>query len=95
MAVAGDFILSTGDALRQMALRGMGPALLPHWAILDALSDGRLIDLYPTMKRRPARFKVQHGWYTPAAIMCRKSTRDDRFLKTHLPKRYSSPLVKY
>ena len=57
VAVAGDFILSTGDALRQMALRGMGPALLPHWAILDALSDGRLIDLLPHYEAAASSFQ--------------------------------------
>jgi DNA-binding transcriptional LysR family regulator len=47
ITVSGDLVFSTGEALREMALRGMGPALLPHWAIQDALNDGRLIDLFP------------------------------------------------
>lgn len=96
VAVAGDFILSTGDALRQMALRGMGPALLPHWAILDALNDGRLIDLLPHYEAAASSFQSAAWLVYPSRDYVPKKVRVMiDFLKTHLPKRYSSPLVQY
>lgn len=41
--VAGDIVLSPSGALRDTALAGLGPALLPDWLINDDLAAGRLI----------------------------------------------------
>lgn len=38
---------SNGLALREFALAGMGPALLPHWLIDDDLLEGSLTNLFP------------------------------------------------
>lgn len=56
VVVSGDMVFSTGESLREMAIQGMGPALLPHWAIQDALMDGRLIDLFPEYQVAAASF---------------------------------------
>ncbi|HMW47523.1 MAG TPA: LysR family transcriptional regulator [Cellvibrionaceae bacterium] len=88
--VSGDLILSTGDALRQMALRGMGPALLPHWAILDALEDGRLVDLFPTYQAAAASFNSAAWLVYPSRDYLPKKVRVMiDYLKTHLPSRYA------
>lgn len=90
VTVSGDLILSTGDALRQMALRGVGPALLPHWAILDALEDGRLVDLFPTYQAAAASFSSAAWLVYPSRDYLPKKVRVMiDYLKTHLPKRYA------
>jgi DNA-binding transcriptional LysR family regulator len=43
----GSLILSTGEALLEMAMAGAGPALLPIWATQSALEGGRLVKLFP------------------------------------------------
>jgi DNA-binding transcriptional LysR family regulator len=40
--VAGDLVLSPAGAIRDAALAGLGPALLPDWLIRDDLARGRL-----------------------------------------------------
>lgn len=90
ISVSGDLILSTGDALRQMALRGMGPALLPHWAIQDALEDGRLIDVFPRHQAAAASFNSAAWLVYPSRDYLPKKVRVMiDFLKTHLPQRYA------
>lgn len=94
VTVSGDLILSTGDALRQMALRGMGPALLPHWAILDALDDGRLIDLFPNHQAAAASFNSAAWLVYPSRDYVPKKVRVMiDYLKSHLPQRYAAHSV--
>jgi len=45
--IDGAVTLSPAIAVRDAALRGMGPALLPDWLIRRDLDDGGLIDLFP------------------------------------------------
>jgi DNA-binding transcriptional LysR family regulator len=40
-------LLTNGLAIRECALAGLGPALLPDWLIGEDLAAGRLVDLYP------------------------------------------------
>lgn len=47
VSVAGDLVLSSGHAIREMAILGAGPALLADWCVRDALADGRLVDVFP------------------------------------------------
>lgn len=45
--VAGDIVLSPAGAIRDAALAGLGPALLPDWLIGDDLAGGRLTACIP------------------------------------------------
>ena len=93
--VRGDLILSTGDAIRQLALRGLGPALLPHWAILDALEEGRLIDLFPAYEAAAASFDSAAWLIYPSRDYLPKKVRVMiDYLKNHLPQRFAlKPII--
>lgn len=89
--VSGDLILSTGDALRQMALRGLGLALLPHWAILDALADGSLIDLFPRYQVAAASFNSAAWLVYPSRDYLPKKVRVMiDYLKNNLPQQFAA-----
>lgn len=47
IAVDGDVTISSPLALREAAILGLGPTLLPDWLALPALRDGQLVDLLP------------------------------------------------
>ena len=47
VAVRGALIVSSVLALREAALAGLGPALLPDWLIGEDLRAGRLVDPFP------------------------------------------------
>lgn len=47
VAVRGDLVVSSVLALREAALAGLGPALLPDWLIGEDLGAGRLVDPFP------------------------------------------------
>ncbi|MEM9694930.1 MAG: substrate binding domain-containing protein, partial [Myxococcota bacterium] len=40
-------VVPDGTMLRELALQGLGPTLLPRWLVAGPLHDGRLIDLFP------------------------------------------------
>ncbi|HKN29160.1 MAG TPA: LysR family transcriptional regulator [Roseiarcus sp.] len=44
--VGGDLVISAMLAVRAAALRGLGPALLPHWLVCNDLRTGALIDVF-------------------------------------------------
>lgn len=44
--IDGDIVLSPASALMAAAIAGLGPALLPDWLVDEAISDGRLVDLF-------------------------------------------------
>ena len=46
--VDGDLVISNALAVRDCALAGLGPALLPHWLIDGDIAAGHLVDLFPT-----------------------------------------------
>jgi DNA-binding transcriptional LysR family regulator len=48
VAVEGNLLLSTASAIRDAALAGLGPALLPDWLITPDMGAGRLVDVFPT-----------------------------------------------
>jgi DNA-binding transcriptional LysR family regulator len=47
VAVRGDLVVSSVLALREAALAGLGPALLPDWLVGADLAAGRLVDPFP------------------------------------------------
>lgn len=47
VAVKPKVLMSSGVALRECALGGMGPSLLPDWLINEDIAAGHLVDLFP------------------------------------------------
>lgn len=47
VAVHGRCVISNALALRECAVAGMGPVLLPRWAVARELERGALVDLFP------------------------------------------------
>lgn len=47
VAIHGRCVVSNALALRECAVAGMGPVLLPRWAVARELESGALIDLFP------------------------------------------------
>jgi DNA-binding transcriptional LysR family regulator len=45
--VNGSILISNALALRECAIAGLGPALLPNWLIDSDIANRRLIDLFP------------------------------------------------
>ncbi|MEO0323652.1 MAG: LysR family transcriptional regulator [Myxococcota bacterium] len=58
VAIEGRFVVSSGQALRQLAEAGMGIALLPRWNVSDALREGTLEALLPSYDVTASRFDV-------------------------------------
>jgi DNA-binding transcriptional LysR family regulator len=48
VAVHGNLIISSVQALRQAAINGLGPALLADWMIGSDLAEQALVDVFPT-----------------------------------------------
>lgn len=49
----GRLAANSGDAIRDLAIGGLGLAMLPLFLVHDALQDGRLVRLLPDMAARP------------------------------------------
>jgi DNA-binding transcriptional LysR family regulator len=47
VTVTSKALMTSGIALRECALAGMGPSLLPDWLIDGDIAAGRLVDLFP------------------------------------------------
>jgi DNA-binding transcriptional LysR family regulator len=56
--VDGDIVISNALALFAATLQGLGPALLPDWLIHRELSDGRLVDVFPTFEAAATDFST-------------------------------------
>ena len=54
----GRITANNGDAIRDLAIGGLGLALLPLFIVHDALRDGRLLRLLPDMAPRPLPISV-------------------------------------
>jgi DNA-binding transcriptional LysR family regulator len=72
--VRGDLILSSVLSLKDTAIAGMGPTLLPHWLIDAEIAAGRLIDLFPNFRVTATTFETA-AWllypsrsYLPAKV---------------------------
>lgn len=46
--IQGGVVISSALALRQVAVDGLGPALLGEWLVRDALASGTLVDVFPS-----------------------------------------------
>lgn len=58
VAVDGPIVASNALALRDAALAGLGPALLPDWLVGEALRDGALVDCLPGWSVAAASFET-------------------------------------
>ncbi|MGV2293237.1 LysR family transcriptional regulator [Trinickia sp. YCB016] len=55
VTLRGRLRLDDTEAVLDLAMAGRGVALLPTWAIGDALRDGKLVQLLPEWEAQPAR----------------------------------------
>lgn len=46
--IESDLVISSALGLKRAALLGMGPVLLADWLVKDDISNGKLIDLFPS-----------------------------------------------
>lgn len=54
--VAGDVVMSNALVLRQAAVAGVGPVLLPSWLVDEDIASGRLLDLFPAHRATATHF---------------------------------------
>ena len=52
-AVKGRLTMNNGEAIRDMAIEGLGLAMLPGFIVAPALADGRLVQVLPHIEPRP------------------------------------------
>ncbi|CAM3389629.1 LysR family transcriptional regulator [Paracoccus nototheniae] len=55
---AGRITANNGEAMRDLAIGGLGLALLPMFIVHDALRDGRLVRLLPALPQEPLPISV-------------------------------------
>jgi DNA-binding transcriptional LysR family regulator len=70
VAPSGRFLANNGDALRKLALRGLGVILAPEFIVEADLKAGDLIVLMPDYKTVPFPFHAvyRHGHYLSAKV---------------------------
>lgn len=88
IAVAGDLILSSPLAVRQVALDGLGPALLADWLVDADLAEGRLVALFPDRQAAAGAFDTA-AWlvYPSRAFLPRKTRAGVAFLRAFAGRR--------
>ncbi len=77
ITVRSRFVANNGEIMRDMAIAGLGLAVLPTFIAAESLANGRLIDAMPEM--RPTSFPIQVV-YTKA----RHSSRKFKAIVAHL-----------
>lgn len=63
----GRVVASSGEALRQCAVAGMGVALLPRWAVAREVADGSLVELLPSYEATTSEFDLAAWAVHPSA----------------------------
>lgn len=78
-------VISSGLALRECALAGMGPTLLANWLIDDDIAQGRLIDPFPSYDVTATNFETA-AWllYPSRTYLPNKVRVMVDFLKRHM-----------
>ena len=83
--IDGDVVISSGLALRECALAGMGPTLLPNWLTEEDLTEGRLIDPFPDYRVTATNFDTAVWLLYPSRTYLPNKVRVMiYFLKLHL-----------
>lgn len=90
--VSGSIVISSALSVRQAAIDGLGPALLPDWLIARELSEGTLIDVFPDHEVSATGFDTA-AWllYPSKTYLPRKVRAFIDFMKTHLARPTLSP----
>lgn len=91
VAVGGDVVTTNAVALRDCALAGLGPALLPDWLIGPDLAEGRLVDPLPDHRVTATEFETG-VWivYPTRALVPAKVRVAIDFLRRHMAKRVTT-----
>lgn len=58
VALRSRFVVTNGQALRELALAGLGVVMLPRWNVSDAIDDGRLVELLPDFEATASDFRI-------------------------------------
>jgi DNA-binding transcriptional LysR family regulator len=66
--VHGDVSISNALTLRDCAIRGMGPALLPEWLVQDELRRGDLVELFPRHRAAVTSFDAAAWLLYPSRV---------------------------
>lgn len=84
--IDGAIALLPAIAVREAALQGLGPALLPDWLIRDDLDAGRLVDLFPDHEVGAASFETA-AWlvYANRAFLPAKVRAAIDYFKANAP----------
>jgi DNA-binding transcriptional LysR family regulator len=56
VSIDGDVTLTPAGSLLDAAKFGLGPALLPHWLVDEAIREGKLCDLFPQLQATATSF---------------------------------------
>ena len=70
-AVKGRLTMNNGEAIRDMAIEGLGLAMLPGFIVAPALADGRLVQVLPEIEPRPLPIMAVWPPVTPMPIKLR------------------------
>jgi DNA-binding transcriptional LysR family regulator len=83
VAVTGKVVISSGIALEQCAIAGMGVVMIPHWLVADALKSGRLVQVLPAYDATAAATFETGAWlvYPSREKLPRKVTVFSDFMK--------------
>jgi DNA-binding transcriptional LysR family regulator len=88
--VAGNIVISNALALRECALAGLGPALLPNWLIDHDIANRRLTDLFPGYHATATTFDTAaFVLYPNRAFLPNKVRLTIDFLRRHMTARRS------
>ena len=83
--IHSDVMVSHAVALADLAIAGVGPALLPHWVIAKDIRGGRLLDLFPNYRATATTFDTG-AWllYPSRAFLPRRVRMAVDFFKARL-----------
>lgn len=83
--VSGDLTLAPAGSLREAAIAGLGPALLPDWLVDDAIAAGLLVDALPDHRVTATSFDTA-AWlvYPSRAFLPRKVRVMADFLRSRM-----------
>lgn len=83
--VGGSIMISSALSVRQAAIDGLGPALLPDWLIATELASGILIDVFPAHEVTATGFDTAAWLLYPSKTYLPLKTRAFiDFLKSHI-----------
>jgi len=93
--VKGDILISNALALRECALAGLGPALLPNWLIDEDIAKRRLVQLFPAYDATATTFETAaFVLYPNRAFLPAKVRLTIDFLRQHLPRQRSRASIR-